>query len=61
MDIERNEPIMHELPITESILKIILKHVKSNNVRKVVAVHLRIGKMSDIEDEWIQRYFDYLS
>ena len=26
-----------------------------------MAIHLRIGKMSDIEDDWIQRYFDYLS
>ena len=26
-----------------------------------MAVHLRIGKLSDLEGEWIQRYFDYLS
>ena len=26
-----------------------------------MAIHLRIGKLSDLEDEWIQRYFDYLS
>ena len=52
---------MHELPITESILNIVLKHAAKNNVRQVVAIHLRIGKLSDLEDEWIQRYFDYLS
>lgn len=52
---------MHELPITESILKIVLKHAQANSVRKVMTVHLRIGKLSDLEDEWIQRYFDYLS
>jgi hydrogenase nickel incorporation protein HypA/HybF len=52
---------MHELPITESILKIVLKHAQQNNVRQVLAVHLQIGKLSDLEDEWIQRYFDYLS
>jgi hydrogenase nickel incorporation protein HypA/HybF len=52
---------MHELPITESILKIVLKHAETNNVRKVVTIHLQIGKLSDLEDEWIQRYFDYLS
>ena len=52
---------MHELPITESILKVVLRHAQSNSVRKVMAVHLRIGKLSDLEDEWIQRYFDYLS
>lgn len=52
---------MHELPITESILKIVLKHAQQNNVRRVMSIHLQIGKLSDLEDEWIQRYFDYLS
>ena len=52
---------MHELPITESILKIVLKHAQMNNASQVLTVHLQIGKLSDLEDEWIQRYFDYLS
>ncbi len=52
---------MHELPITESILKIVLKHAEMNAVRKVMTIHLQVGKLSDLEDEWIQRYFDYLS
>ena len=52
---------MHELPITESILKIVLKHAEMNRVRKVTAIHLQVGKLSDLEDDWIQRYFDYLS
>jgi len=52
---------MHELPITEDILKVVLKHAQINRVQKVIAIHLQIGKLSDLEDEWIQRYFDYLS
>lgn len=52
---------MHELPITESILGVVLKHAHANKVTKVTAIHLRIGKLSDLEDEWIQRYFDYIS
>jgi hydrogenase nickel incorporation protein HypA/HybF len=52
---------MHELPITESILKIVLKHAEMNSARKVITVHLQVGKLSDLEDDWIQRYFDYLS
>ena len=52
---------MHELPITESILKIVLTYAEKNDVRQVMAIHLRIGKLSDLEDDWIQRYFDYLS
>ncbi len=52
---------MHEMPITESILNIVLKHAMMNETRKVMVVHLQIGKLSDLEDEWLQRYFDYLS
>jgi hydrogenase nickel incorporation protein HypA/HybF len=52
---------MHELPITESILKIVLTSAAKNNVRQVMAIHLQVGRLSDLEDEWIQRYFDYLS
>ncbi len=52
---------MHELPITESILKIVLRHAEVNGVQKVMAIHLQVGKLSDLEDDWIQRYFDYLS
>jgi hydrogenase nickel incorporation protein HypA/HybF len=52
---------MHELPITEEILKVVLKHAQRNNVQRVVSINLQIGKLSDLEDEWIQRYFDHLS
>jgi hydrogenase nickel incorporation protein HypA/HybF len=52
---------MHELPITESILNIVLKHAGLNNARQVMSIHLQVGKLSDLEDEWLQRYFDYLS
>jgi hydrogenase nickel incorporation protein HypA/HybF len=52
---------MHELPVTESILKIVLKHAQASGVRKVRTIRLKVGKISDLEDEWIQRYFDYLS
>lgn len=52
---------MHELPVTESILKIVLAHAEKNDVRRVMTIHLQAGRLSDLEDEWIQRYFDYLS
>lgn len=53
--------VMHELAVTESILNVVLKHANSNQVTKVVGINLRIGELSDLQDEWIQRYFDYLS
>lgn len=52
---------MHELPVTKSILGIVLRHAESNLVEKVLAVNLSIGALSDLEEEWLQRYFDSLS
>lgn len=52
---------MHELPVINSILSIVLKHAQANNVKKVMAVHLSVGSLSDLEDKWMQQYFDYLS
>ncbi|MFZ0888982.1 MAG: hydrogenase maturation nickel metallochaperone HypA [Candidatus Binataceae bacterium] len=52
---------MHELQITERVLDVVLKHAGGQDVRRIVRIHLRIGALSDLEDEWIQRYFDYLS
>jgi hydrogenase nickel incorporation protein HypA/HybF len=52
---------MHELPVTRSILEIVLRHAEANRVERVVAVDLSIGALSDLEAEWLQSYFDHLS
>lgn len=52
---------MHELQVTEQILEVALKHVEGHDVSRIVNIYLRIGELSDLEEEWIQHYFDYLS
>lgn len=52
---------MHELPIVKNILQVVLKHAVAHEVKKVLAIHIRVGEMSDLEDKWIQKYFDYLA
>jgi hydrogenase nickel incorporation protein HypA/HybF len=52
---------MHELPVTKSIFQIVLKHAKMGDVKKVISVNLEIGALSDLQTEWVQRYFDRLS
>lgn len=52
---------MHELPVIESILKVALSHGAKNAVKKISAIHLQVGELSDLQDEWMQRYFDHLS
>ena len=52
---------MHELPIVQSMFDICVKHAMANNVKKVIAINLKVGEVSDLQDEWIQRYFDFLA
>lgn len=52
---------MHELPVMNSILAVVEKHATANNVKKVMKIHLRVGSLSDLEDKWMQHYFDYLT
>jgi hydrogenase nickel incorporation protein HypA/HybF len=52
---------VHELPITEDILKIALTHGEKNGAKRIVRVNLVIGELTDLLDEWIQRYFEYLA
>jgi len=52
---------MHEMAITEDVVNIVLKYAKANDARQVVSVRLRVGEMRDIVDEWMQRFFDFLS
>ncbi len=50
---------MHELPVIEKISDIVLKHASQNKVKKVVSVRLMVGELTDLLDEWMQRYFEY--
>ena len=52
---------MHELPVTKSILEIVLRHAAANGVERVSAINLRVGALSDLEPEWLQSYFDPIS
>jgi hydrogenase nickel incorporation protein HypA/HybF len=52
---------VHELQVTERILDIVLQHASGHDVSRIVRIRLTIGELSELEDEWIQRYFDFLS
>lgn len=49
---------MHELPITESILKIA---TDAAGGRRVSAIHLTVGDLASIVDDAVQFYFDIIS
>ena len=52
---------MHELAVTESVLKIAEKHALLANAKKVTDIFLVIGNLSSIVDESVSFYWDMIS
>ncbi|MCP4416339.1 MAG: hydrogenase maturation nickel metallochaperone HypA [Chloroflexi bacterium] len=52
---------MHELPITENILEIAVRHGQQANAARVTHLYLVIGQLSSIVDNSIQFYWDIIS
>jgi hydrogenase nickel incorporation protein HypA/HybF len=52
---------MHELSITEEILRVATEHAKRANARRITDIHLVIGDLSSVVNDSVQFYFDYLS
>jgi hydrogenase nickel incorporation protein HypA/HybF len=49
---------MHELPITQSILEIALRHADG---KRVTDIHLVMGELSKVVDESVQFYWDIVA
>jgi len=52
---------MHELVVTKNILNIAKRYAVENGASRVKSIFLRIGILRDMEPEWVQRYFRYIS
>ncbi|NOX62789.1 MAG: hydrogenase maturation nickel metallochaperone HypA [Chloroflexi bacterium] len=52
---------MHELPITQGILEVVIQTARANRVRRVTDIYLVIGELTSIVDDSVQFYFDILS
>ncbi len=52
---------MHELPVTEEILQIVLNYAREGRAARVLRVNLVIGELTSFAAESIQFYFDMLS
>ena len=49
---------MHELPVTESILEIALRHAQAAGASRVSHIFLVIGQLSSIVDDSVQFYWE---
>ncbi|MFP3974594.1 MAG: hydrogenase maturation nickel metallochaperone HypA [Dehalococcoidia bacterium] len=52
---------MHELPITESIVKIALDKANEEQASKIYEIKLVLGELSGFVPDCIRFYFDFLS
>jgi len=52
---------MHELGVTQNILKIALEYAEKGGAGKIRSINLVIGGLSGILDESVQFYFDFVS
>jgi hydrogenase nickel incorporation protein HypA/HybF len=52
---------MHELVVTESILKIAVQHAAQARAVRVTSLQLVIGQLSSIVDDSVQFYWDMIS
>jgi hydrogenase nickel incorporation protein HypA/HybF len=52
---------MHELAVTESLLKTATEYALENNAKKVISLNLLVGVLSGIVDDSVQFYWDMIS
>lgn len=52
---------MHELSVTESILKIVLDSAQKDQAASVTDITLTIGSLSSIVDDSVQFYWNFVS
>ncbi len=52
---------MHELPITQSLLDITLRHATASGAKKVSQLNIVIGQMSSVVDDSVQFYWEIMA
>ena len=52
---------MHELAITNKILRTVLSHARRNRAKRVHRVLLVVSELADLQPIWLQHYFDKLA
>ncbi len=49
---------MHELSVSQNLLKLALRHANQNNATRILSIELKIGDLSSIIDNSLSFYWD---
>jgi len=52
---------MHELAVTESLLKLSLQHAEKANAKRITDLHIVIGELASMVDDSIQFYWEIIA
>jgi hydrogenase nickel incorporation protein HypA/HybF len=52
---------MHELPITQSLLDITLRHANAAGAVRVTQIRVKIGQLSSVVDDSVQFYWNIIA
>jgi len=52
---------MHELPVTQNILEIALRHAGISNAKRIISLNITIGQLASVIDDSIQFYWDLIA
>jgi hydrogenase nickel incorporation protein HypA/HybF len=52
---------MHEMAVTEGILRITLEHAERANAARVSAITIKLGQLSSLVDDSIRFYWDLIA
>ena len=52
---------MHELPVTQSLLEIAIRHAQSSNAKRIISLNIVVGQLATIVDDSVQFYWDLIA
>jgi hydrogenase nickel incorporation protein HypA/HybF len=52
---------MHELPVTQSLLEIALRHAQQSDAQRILSLNIVVGQFATIVDDSVQFYWDLIA
>ncbi|MEF9876650.1 MAG: hydrogenase maturation nickel metallochaperone HypA [Gordonibacter sp.] len=52
---------MHEMSLVRKVVDVVLSECEGKNIARVRTVHLSIGELSDVVEEYVQSLFQFLA